>query len=98
MEDAKTLSVDLPNGLRLIVEQSTDPAYPYELYVGLADSSGVWLQTVAVIRDHYYYTADDDGPKWSEDMFDLMVYQNPYMEDYTELFEINMACREEVSE
>ena len=95
MENEKKIAVMLPNGLHLVVEQSTDPVYPYELYVGLEDSSGVWLQTVSVIRNHYCYTSDGDGPKWSDDTVDLMVYENPYVEDYTEHFEIEMACREE---
>lgn len=83
-----TTKIKLPNGLYLTAEKSSDPAYPYEIFVGITDENGAWIQDLVIIG-HDYHFENDGGykPVWDEGLH-VYVYGNENDEDYTEEFNI----------
>lgn len=80
--------IELPNGYQLVAERNTDPAYPYELFIGITDGNGVWWQDLAVIRNAYCYEGDD--VRWKPEEFDVLVYADKYNEDFTHDFTVGL--------
>jgi hypothetical protein len=91
MSAHQKIDIELPCGFHLVAEQNCDLDYPYEIFLGITDENGVWLQNLAVVRNQYFYTDDDPGIAWSDHRAELMVYENEHKDDYTEYFEIEFA-------
>lgn len=68
----------MDNGNRIVVEHDTDPRSSNELYIGVVDVNGVWIQDIAVVRSML-----------STDKFEVLVYADAYDEDYTNRFVID---------
>lgn len=82
------IGVDLPGGHRLVAELSSNSDFPYELYVGIEDGSGSWVQDLMSVCNAYTFTAGDTDPQYLLGVFDAYVWADPYDEDYTERFTI----------
>ena len=82
------VSVALPDGHRLVAELSSNRDFPYELYVGLEDESGSWVQDLMSVCNAYTFTVGDTDPQYLPGVFDAHVWADPYDEDYTESFAI----------
>lgn len=76
----ETIKIPLTNGSILQVEKSCNSDYPNEIYVGIV-KDGVWVQDLVNIQQAYYY--DEDGEKNDTNDVRVLVYGNPYSEDYT---------------
>ena len=86
--DSQRIVIPLPNGFKLVAEGSTDPNYPYEIYVGILGDDDVWYQDLAVVRNAYHYEEGVQAHVHDEDKYEVLVYGNENDEDYTESFEI----------
>lgn len=71
----------------LVAEKGADNNYR-EIYLGLEDKNGVWLQDLAIIRQKYHY--DEDSNVINEKGIDVMVYSDANDEDYTNKFDIDI--------
>ena len=76
----------------LVVEKGVDPNFK-EVFVGLEDKDGVWIQDLAVIGRKYHC---QKGNFVYEDEISLKVYADKYDEDYTH--EFNVGVYEEAKE
>lgn len=91
----KKIDIPLPNGYHLVAEQGGDPNYPYEIYVGIEDSEGVWYQDLVMIHNAYHYEDDSFDTIWDEGKFKVIVWGKEDDEDYTESFQIDLYQQEE---
>lgn len=80
------MKVKLPNETYLTIEESNNPDYPYEVYVGITDVNDNWIQDLAIVRNAYHYEKDD--VRW-DDQMEVLVYGDANNEDYTHDFKID---------
>lgn len=71
----------------LVAEKGVDNNYR-EIYLGLEDKNGVWLQDLAIIRQKYHY--DEYSNIINEKGINVMVYSDANDEDYTHKFDIDI--------
>ena len=71
----------------LVAEKGVDNNYR-EIYLGLEDKNGVWLQALAIIRQKYHY--DEDSNVINEKGINVMVYSDANDEDCTHKFDIDI--------
>lgn len=71
----------------LVAEKGVDNNYR-EIYLGLEDKNGVWLQDLAIIRQKYHY--DEYSNVINEKGINVMVYSDANDEDYTHKFDIDI--------
>lgn len=84
------VSVALPDGHTLVAELSSNSDFPYQLYVGLEDESGSWVQELMRVGNAYTFTAGDTDPQYLPGVLDAYVWADPYDEDYTENYTITV--------
>lgn len=87
------IEIPLDNGDKLVVEQSVDRIYPREVYVGIEDKHGMWLQDLAAVRQKY--EINDGDLKYIKGRYEILVYDDENNEDYTHKFVINRHEEEE---
>lgn len=73
---------------KLVAEKSTDRTFPGEIYIGLEDSNGSWIQDIALVRQRYHYNKNDE-PVF-EDGLSVLVWGDEYNEDYTCEFKVDL--------
>ena len=71
----------------LVAEKGVDNNYR-EIYLGLEDKNGVWLQDLAIISQKYHY--DEYSNVINEKGINVMVYSDANDEDYTHKFDIDI--------
>lgn len=91
---ANEVRIDIGNGLYLVAQQNEHYDYRREIFIGIQNRDGWWLQDLAVVRNAYRY--DESGVVWRDGDFEVLVYGNSEEEDYTERFGIGL--REDVKE
>ncbi len=91
---ANEVRIDIGNGLYLVAQQNEDYDYRREIFIGIQNRDGWWLQDLSVVRNAYRY--DDGGVVWENGEFEVLVYGNSEEEDYTDRFGIGI--REDVKE
>ena len=88
------IEVNIGNGMKIVAEQNSDSSYDREIYIGIENDNGVWLQDLAIVRQDYMYVDDDPMPVWKDDAFEVLVYGNPNSDDWTESFQIGLYKEE----
>ena len=88
VENNNRIVIELPNGYKLVAEQTSDPSYNREMVVCILDADGVWHQDLAIIRSSY--TIDEDKVIWKDDQFDVLVYGDKDSGDVTNEFSIGL--------
>lgn len=78
------IEIKLNDGFSLVVEASTDPCYPAEIYVGV-DKDGRIHQDLCVV-----HTSGDIASLNAENGFDVFLYENPNSDDWTKSFKIDL--------
>ena len=74
----------------LTVNESVDPNFLREIYIGL-EKDGQWLQDiVSVAQEHYY----EDGELTYNEGIRVLVYADKDSEDYTNEFNIGIYKEE----
>lgn len=76
----------------LVAEKGTDESY-HEIFIGLEDKDGVWIQDLAIVGQKYHYT--DDTEIVQDKGINVMVYADENDEDYTHKFDINIYEEED---
>ena len=71
----------------LVAEKGADENYN-EIFIGIEDKDGVWIQDLAIVGQKYHYT--DEGEVVQDKGINLMVYADKDDEDYTNKFEIGI--------
>ncbi len=71
----------------LVAERLSDDSYK-EIFIGLEDKDGVWLQDLAIVVQKYHY--DEDNNVVDEKGINVMVYSDANDEDYTHKFDIDV--------
>lgn len=88
-KENERIAIDLPNGLKLVAEQNQDPDFPNEIFVGIENGDGVWLQDLAVIRNAHS-TNNIFGVAWHSNLMEVLVYADKDDEDYTDKYAIDI--------
>lgn len=76
----------------LVAEKGTDESY-HEIFIGLEDKDGVWIQDLAVVGQKYHYT--DDTEVVQDKGINVMVYADKNDEDYIHKFDIGIYEEED---
>lgn len=76
----------------LVAEKGTDESY-HEIFIGLEDKDGVFIQDLAIVGQKYHYT--DDAEVVQDKGINVMVYADKNNEDYTNKFEIGIYEEED---
>lgn len=87
MNDNKKITIELPDGYKIVAEISTDPVIR-ELYVGIENQDGVWTQDLAVIRTPY--EIKDGEIVNQEGKAEVLVYTDAESEDWTHSFQTDI--------
>ena len=78
-------TIPLSNGYKLVSEQNTGE-FDKELYVGIEDPNGAYVQDLVVVRPTYKF--EEDNVKFDADKFEVLLWGNADMEDFTDKFVI----------
>lgn len=76
----------------LVAEKGTDESY-HEIFIGLEDKDGVWIQDLAIVGQKYHCT--DDTEVVQDKGVNVMVYADENDEDYTHKFDIDIYEEED---
>lgn len=76
----------------LVAEKGADESY-HEIFIGLEDKNGVFIQDLAIVGQKYHYT--DDAEVVQDKGINVMVYADKDDEDYTNKFEIGIYEEED---
>ena len=88
--EASTIKLDL--GLAtLVADKSADPDFD-EVFIGLEDKNGRWLQDLVIVAPQYHY---DKGDIQYENAVTIKVFNDVQSEDYTHVFSVPMYEPEE---
>ena len=88
-KDNKRIVINLSNGFRLVAEQSQDPEFRNEIYVGIETNDGVYYQDLAVIRNAYSIN-ENLRVVWNPDILEVLVYADKNDEDYTNKYSVGI--------
>ena len=84
--------IPLSNGYKLISERNTGE-FDKELYVGIEDPSGAYVQDLVIVRPTYRFEKNE--VKFDADKFEILVFGREDTEDYTELFTVPLHKEDE---
>ena len=84
-ESENRVTIDL-GFATLVAEKGFDPNYK-EVFIGLEDEQGVWLQDLAVIGGKYHY---EKGEVVHDSEVSIKVYSDKDDEDYTHDFSVGL--------
>lgn len=80
-KENERIAIDLPNGLKLVAEQNQDPNFRNEIFVGIENGDGVWLQDLVIIRNAHS-TNNIFGVAWYPNLMEVLVYADDYTDKY----------------
>jgi hypothetical protein len=92
MESNQKIVIDLPNGLKLVAERNPDKAFENEIFIGIMNGE-VWHQDLAIVRNSYDISKDHKT-QWRDGEFEVIVFGDKDIEDYTHKFEIGLYKEE----
>ena len=81
-------SIPLANNYRLIAEQNSGE-FDKEIFVGIEDENGRYVQDLAVIRPTY--SCSNENIRFDSDKFEILVFGDSGDEDYTDKFVVPLA-------
>ena len=79
------IEIPVSNGMKIVAEQNQDPAYDRELYIGIVDRDGAWIQDLVCVQNEYRYKPDGQMD-WVDGSFRVMVWSDPRQDDLTDEF------------
>lgn len=77
--------IPLESGHKLVVEQNTGE-FDKEIFIGIDDESGKYIQDLAIVRPTYKCVKDDII--FGSDKFEILVFGDAGKEDFTEKFTV----------
>lgn len=87
------ISIPLENNYNLIVEQNSCSEFDKEIFVGIENDMGSYIQDLAIIRPTYKF--ENESVKFNSDSFELLIFTDETIDDYTHKFTVNLAKTEE---
>lgn len=81
------IEIPVGNGLKIVAERNSDPDYNQELYVGIVDADGAWIQDLVCVQNEYRYKPDGQMD-WVDGSFRVMVWADKDQDDLTHEFTI----------
>lgn len=90
MAEKNRVVVDCGN-FKIVADINTDPNYR-EVFVGLEDKSGTWIQDLAIVGQQYHY---ENGAVVHDKGINVKVYADANDEDYTHSFDVSIYEEEE---
>lgn len=85
--------IPLDNGGKLVVEKNQGSEFDKEIYVGIENASGAYVQDLVIVRPTY--TIDNEIVKFNSEPFEVLVYADADNEDYTNKFIVPLHKEEE---
>lgn len=89
-EAPKRIEIKIGNGISLVAEQNTDPMFSKELFVGLVNDEGAWIQDLVIVKQKYNISKNN-GVEFEDGKYEVFVYADENNEDYTNCFDIEEA-------
>lgn len=83
MSMADRFTIPLSNGYRIVSERNSGE-FDKELYVGIEDENGSYIQDLAIVRPTYKFKNND--VEFDADRFEILVFGDAEQEDYTNSF------------
>lgn len=84
--------IPLDNGYKLVTERNGG-SYDKEIYVGIESPNGAYIQDLTTVRPSYRTNGND--VIFNSDQFEVLVYSDNTIDDYTHKFDINLTKDEE---
>lgn len=81
--------VPFQNQYSLVAIQNEDPEYTNEIFIGVMNADGSWHQDLAIVRNAYEYDGEGNVV-WKPGKFEVLVYGDADLCDYTNRFSIDM--------
>jgi len=88
-------TIPLAGGRTLLIQQNPDPMYRNEVFISYGDEEGVWLQDLAIVRQHYEMGPETFEPIWNHEKIGVGVYGDGEVDDITNVFFIDERKWEE---
>ena len=85
----------LDNGYKLVTERNQG-SYDKEIYVGIESPNGAYIQDLATIRPSY--RTNNNDVIFSSNHFEVLVYSDNTIDDYTHKFGIGLVEEEKEEE
>lgn len=77
--------IPLSNGYKIISERNTGE-FDKELYVGIEDENGSYIQDLVVVRPTYKFKNNE--VEFDSDRFEILVFGDAEKEDFTDCFTV----------
>lgn len=87
---SQKIEIEIGDGFKLVAEQNADQIYGREIFIGVVDKNGVWVQDLAAVRNAYDYSSNY-APEWKDKEFDILVWHDEDNEDYTDEFSVRLT-------
>ena len=81
------IRIPLSNGKYLVAEKSNDAEYDKEIYIGIEEPNGEYIQDLVLVREAYRY-APDGQLQWLPNQYNVLVWRDADDENYTNCFTI----------
>ena len=78
-------TIELSNGYKLVSERNTGE-FDKELYVGIEDPSGSYVQDLVIVRPTYKFK--DNAVDFDADTFEILVFGDATKEDFTDKYTV----------
>lgn len=75
--------IPLSNGYKLVSERNSGE-FDKELYVGIEDPSGAYVQDLVIVRPTY--TFKDNDVIFDSDKFEILMFGDAEQEDFTDKY------------
>ena len=75
--------IPLSNGYNIVSERNSGE-FNKELYVGIEDENGAYIQDLVIVRPTYKFKSDNIV--FDSDKFEILVFGDENIEDYTNKF------------
>lgn len=80
--------IPLDNGYKLVAEQNSDNEFNKEIFVGIETEAGVYIQDLVIVRPTY--KCQNDEVKFDSDTFEMLVFGQTGLEDFTDKFTVGL--------
>lgn len=88
-------TIELSNGYKIVSERNTGE-FDKELYVGLEDPSGAYVQDLVIVRPTYKFK--DNQVNFDADKFEILVFADAKTEDFTDKYVVPLYQDEDETE
>lgn len=81
------IEIELGDGNKLVAETCPEFTDYKEIYIGIENTNGLWIQDLAIVRQDYCYSPNIVQKHGS---YEILVYGDENQEDYTNRFFVKL--------